>query len=306
MSECERILSTGIIPKDFYNEEIICGFFVDTNHKKLWSILLDLFLVLENVCKKHGLRLFSDGGTTLGAIRHNGFIPWDDDLDVCLLREDYDKLMLLSHEFKHPYFLQNPYSDPEYSFSFMRLCNSNTSQEIHPFTHCKYNKGVNIDIFPIDKVTVEDYIPRRNKISNLIAMSSAYMRKNYPWKTDRDVEMLRTLDNDTSPIRIWEEIQKIAVEDERKKTDYCSLLVSVQYDPQKKIWPSRIFDDIVYKDFCSIKMPVPSGWEEQLKIYFGNYMQFPSIEERGKWHKSFIWEDRPYKEVYKEKYDIIF
>ena len=84
MTECERLKKQGKFPVDFFLEEIRDDFFVDENRKKIWAICLDMLMQLDNVCTKHNLRYFLSYGSLLGAIRHNGFIPWDDDLDVVM------------------------------------------------------------------------------------------------------------------------------------------------------------------------------------------------------------------------------
>lgn len=305
MTECERIKTSGFLLENFFSPEYSCDFFVDENRKKIWAIELELYLVLKKVCDKYNLQLFTDGGTTLGAIRHKGFIPWDDDFDVCLLRSDYEKLKNLSDEFPDPFFLQNADTDPEYGFSFMKLCNSNTAYDVRPFTHACFNKGIHIDIFPIDKVTKEDYLPRRQQIAELIQMNSAYMRKDLPEKTERDKILIeKYLDSTKKPVDVWHQIEVIATQDEDKDTPYLSLLVSTQYAPEKKIWPRKVFDRVAEKEFETIKVNVPSGYDEQLRIYFGNYMQYPPVEERGKWHEATFLPDTPYKQYYHERYGL--
>lgn len=305
MTECERIIKNGILPESFFKPETICDFYVDENRKKVWAIELELYTILFNLCEKNGLSLFTDGGTTLGAIRHEGFIPWDDDIDVCLLRSDYEKLKKLAGNIPPPFFLQNADTDPEFGFSFMRLTNSNTAYDVKPFTHALFNKGIYIDIFPIDKVTKEDYIQRRELIENLTKKNSAYMRKDFPKKTERDLMLVdKYLDKTMTPSDVWHCIEEIATQDEDKDTPYLSLLVSTQYAPEKKIWPLRVFEGVVAKDFETIKVNVPIGYDEQLSIYFGDYMQFPPVEERGKWHNSLFMPDIPYKQYYHEQYGL--
>lgn len=305
MTECERIIKEGILPESFFIPETICDFYVDEQRKKIWAIEIDLYLELERVCNKHGIRLFTDGGTTLGAIRHKGFIPWDDDLDVCMLRKDYELLKTLTTEFEHPYFLQNSATDPEYGFSFMKLCNSNTAYDVRPFTHAIFNHGIHIDIFPIDKVTTDDYLDRRNKIEKLISANSAYMRKDLPCKTDRDEQMIKTyLNGFVSCLNTWEQIESTAMVDEDKDTDYLSLLVSTQYKPERKIWPKHIFDNAIKMPFSGIWVNVPIGYYEQLTIYFGNFMEYPPKEQRGAWHSAQFFPDTPYKEYYKQTYNV--
>lgn len=305
MTEVERIQTEGWIPKEFWVAETRCGYYVSENMKKTWAIEMDLYRELQRVCKDKKLKLFTDGGTTLGAVRHGGFIPWDDDIDVCLLRADYEILKRLGHEFKEPYFLQSVYTDPLYGYSFLRLRNCNTTVIVEPMNYCKFNQGIYIDIFPIDKVTEEDYLPRRDMIRQLINKNSAFMRLDYPSKSEHDLEMIhKYYDAGETPRSVFEKIEAIAMQDEDKETEYLSLIVSTQYAASHKIWPKRVFDDRVPRQFESIEVDIPAGYDEQLQIYYGAYMQLPRLDQRSGWHNNITYPDIPYKQYYKENYSI--
>lgn len=86
MTECERIIKEGILPESFFEPETICDFYVDETRKKIWAVLLDLLIKFDKVCKKHGLKYYLAYGSLIGAVRHQGFIPWDDDIDICMNR----------------------------------------------------------------------------------------------------------------------------------------------------------------------------------------------------------------------------
>lgn len=73
-------------------DEYIDGYFVSSKTKKIWNIELDMLKLLDDICKKYSLKYFVAYGTLLGAVRHKGFVPWDDDIDVFMLRDDYNKL----------------------------------------------------------------------------------------------------------------------------------------------------------------------------------------------------------------------
>lgn len=101
------------LPANFLEEEIRDEFLVDVKRKQVWAVELDLFLKFVTVCRKYNLRYYADSGTLLGAVRHQGFIPWDDDMDFVMFRDDYDKLCEVGEkEFGHPYFFQSERTDP--------------------------------------------------------------------------------------------------------------------------------------------------------------------------------------------------
>ena len=76
---------------DFFRDAIRYGFYVPTQVKIAWAASLDVLSEIDRICQKHGITYFADWGTILGAVRHGGFVPWDDDLDICMLRADYNR-----------------------------------------------------------------------------------------------------------------------------------------------------------------------------------------------------------------------
>ena len=128
MTESERIISEGILPPSFFYEEERCGFPISANMKKIWAIELDLYLKFAAICERYRLRYYLIFGSLLGAIRHKGMIPWDDDMDVCMPREDYNFLCKnCISEFNDPYILQTPFSDVGSFFSFAKIRNKNAT-----------------------------------------------------------------------------------------------------------------------------------------------------------------------------------
>ena len=138
MTEIERIIQKGVITRQFLQEEVDHDFLVDENRKKLWAVMLDMIAEFDKVCKKYGFSYYMIYGALLGAVRHKGFIPWDDDFDVAMPRNDYERFIRLSDEFKHPYFLQTPYTDPGYYYSFAKIRNSNTTGVVEMFEYSKF------------------------------------------------------------------------------------------------------------------------------------------------------------------------
>ena len=139
------------IPKSFLREEERCGHIVTREMKELWAVELDLLSEFKRVCEKYNLYFSADSGTLLGAIRHKGFIPWDNDIDIFMLREDYEYLCRIApKEFKVPYSLVTYKEDCRSSMGFAKLYNLHTTAIENPYIN--RIQGIFIDIFPLDNV----------------------------------------------------------------------------------------------------------------------------------------------------------
>lgn len=149
------------LPDHFLEEEIRCGYTISSKMKKVWAVELDLLNEFQKVCKKYNLAYFTDSGTTIGAIRHHGFVPWDDDIDIVMMRQDYDKLQYIaSVEFKHPYFFQTESTDPGSARGHIQLRNSETTGILLPDREAgfRFNQGIFLDIFPLDDVPDDEKV----------------------------------------------------------------------------------------------------------------------------------------------------
>lgn len=301
----DRIKAEGWLPSAFWKEEERCDYIVTEHLKEIWAIELDLYREFVRVCQKYGLRWFGIGGTMLGAVRHQGFIPWDDDMDVAMPREDYEKLKNLAAEFSAPYFLQSPDTDPEYGYSFMKLRNSYTTCYIEKLKNCKFNQGMFLDIFPIDKVTDEDYVEQRATLLRYILANSARMKTciDNPSPSDKE-QIARYLIEDKSYREIYELCEHEAMKHYHEETPFRALAVFLAYSDNRVKWPTSTFNNVVEIPFeiDDIKMPIPAGWKEILRINYGDFMKYPPEEQRGTIHSTLSFLPRiPYHRFLKIK-----
>lgn len=298
MTEVERIISEGIIPVDFLKPEVRCEFFVDVDRKKLWMVSLDMLIKFDAICKKHNLKYFLVGGSCLGAVRHHGFIPWDDDVDVGMLREDYDKFTKIAKdEFKEPYFWQTPKTDKGFLYSCNKLRNSRTSAIVETFRFSGFNQGIWLSVFPYENCVLDGVEERYNKIKLLNQENSAHMRRSNPHPTEADIKRLAQFPY-RDPMVVMNELQSIATQFNGQDTEYIQLAVCTIYPCKNLIYRKSYFESVIFMNFEGLlQVLVMAGYDEYLKTAYGDYMSFPPIEQRGKWHDGIIFNaDKPYSE----------
>ena len=299
MTETERIIQNGILPASFLEPEIRNDFVVTKDRKKLWAVELDLLLKFDDVCKRHGLKYFLNSGSLLGAIRHKGFIPWDDDIDVEMPRDDYEKLLSLSGEFEKPYFLQTPDTDKNSGYSFAKLHNTRTTMASERFAFQKMCFGIFIDIFPYDNWIPSD-TTSYDVIKYLAYENSTFMRMSNP---NLDVnDQLRVKEwSGIEPAVAYDCINKIAQKYRNIETDTILVAVCALAKYEKKLKYKEDYKEAVMVDFEGFKFPVPIGYDRILTNLYGDYMEFPPVEKRGTWHKDVIIDvDVPYEESLSE------
>lgn len=306
MTECERIIFEGKNTVDFLKEETRNDYLIQSEMKKVWMIELDLLRYFIELCNKYQLRYWVGFGTLLGTIRHKGFIPWDDDLDVWMPREDYEKLLSISaDQVEKPYFLQTTLNDNDYYSSFARLRNSNTTGILVSGKNgC--NNGIYIDIYPLDGM--ENSVKKQKlkatyiRICNIIA--HAYLYNINPSIITRFINKFMHLPvarydykktyikvNQLSASKRWEDSNKVGI------------VVFWPYSFEKHYFSKQDFDETIEMPFENLMVNVPKGYDGILRILYGDYMEFPPVDTRGKWHSFTFYPDVPYNEINKQ--DII-
>jgi len=299
MTEIERILEKGVIKEEFLREEVRNDFLVTTERKKLWAVILDLFLEFKRVCDKYGLKYYPCYGFLLGAVRHKGYIPWDDDLDVCMPRDDYERFLGLRNEYSHPYFFQIPETDPGYFYGMAKIRNSNTTAMNQMFKYQGFNQGIWLSVFPLDNWKLEGGEERFAQIKQHLKDCSTYMRKTNPHLSEQDKK--RVLEyGENNPYDSYRALNVIASQFRNEQTTHKLILCAV-YPYLKNMFLSEDYDDIVSCKFENVEIPIPKGYDRILKNTYNDYHQFPPIEKRGDWHSGLLVDtDKPYKEFLKE------
>lgn len=248
----------------------------------LRKIQLELLYNVQVICKKYDIRWFAVGGTLLGAVRHKGYIPWDDDLDIGMLQQDYEKFIkIASSELPNNMFVDNFYVDNSpYSYTKIRM-KGTAFIERKMSNKIKHNE-IFIDIFPYY------YVPKSkfpfvvsNRLCNLLKQLLQIKNGIKPWRGENVLTVLKFI-----PLRCLSYcipisyIKNVILRIQNKLTDSMYVCEqSVGNFGKKRFFKTDLCDLIDYP-FENITVPGPKNFSRYLSTAYGNYMELPPIESR--------------------------
>lgn len=253
---------------------------IDT--RTLQMMKLDALKVVDEICKKENIRYFLGYGTLIGAVREHGFVPWDEDIDLYMLREDMDRFDFVASKYldEKKYFLQNYGTEQYLTAPLTRICINGTYRCASGMEKANYDKGTFIDIFPLDSMSSEEAEEKYNKVRKLFnkfSYSIAEPLSKQAWK--RAIKrFIRVFYRLTSADSYHKQIHAIATSGDKTS----DLLVSFAgpYGIKRESYKKEWFKETVYFQFEDEQFPCPSGYHELLTNIYGDYMVRPKEGDR--------------------------
>ena len=269
----------------FFEGEYRDGFFVEEKMKRAWAAQIEILLEIDRICRKHEIQYFADSGTLLGAVRHKGFIPWDDDIDIAMKREDYNKfLKVAAFELPKEWRLVNAYTTLKWDQAFSRVKNGKNYNlnkgHLEKFHGCPYIVGV--DIFPLD------YIPREKEEEDILYLILQHcygvVWKIKQGKTDEVEQPLQeieemcnvTIDRDGNIVnQLILLMDKLSSLYSKEEADELALLMFRPDAEKKYTYKKEWLDTCIELPFENIMVPAPVGYEGVLESLYGDDYMIP-------------------------------
>lgn len=266
----------------------------DKQLKRLQNELLSMLVDVKTVCDKYGIDYMLCGGTTLGAIRHQGFIPWDDDVDLMMLRSEYVKFKeLFNKEYSDRYMIVEPLSDPRYFSKMVKIFKKGTTFIEIPTAGTGGPDMIFVDLFLIENVPNPGLKRKMKAIVYDTAFKAASVCLDFRYpsppileksRSDRELKQYYSFRRLAGfffsvfgSLRFYLKIcERLA--NQKEETDWLGIPSDSGY--LDRIYPRELFTTLTDADFCSYKMKVPQDWDMYLRCEYGDYMQIPPPEKR--------------------------
>mgnify|MGYP000845578381 CR=1 FL=1 len=256
--------------------------------EELKLLQLNMLTYIKKVCEKNNLKYYLCGGTLLGAIRHKGYIPWDDDIDIFMPIDDYKRFLKLNHKVEG-YTALNPYECNDYYYTFSKLVDNRT--KLVELGWPEVDKmGVYIDIFPLFALP-DNETERDEYISKLRSLNEKHYR--YFWSvwnySENRIKMIaKSILKFPGYIinkkrKTKENILKLMDKYDFKRSENVGFVLSA-YDPKKEVTRKEVYEKTIQVEFEGELFSAPVGYDEYLSNLYGEYMKLPPIEKRKTHH----------------------
>ena len=262
-----------------------------TDISEIQQMELGIMEYIHEVCQKIGVKYFLAYGSLIGAVRHKGFIPWDDDMDICMLREDYEKLQdyLIANPDER-YEVMSYKNNLNYVYPFMKVQDNHTYL-LEEDVRIDSNMGIYVDIFPVDGY--EDDVDFKNKMTKLIK------KRQLSCYTFKGITNTKSLLNSliryisvvifyfTNTNKYVEQIDELAKS--RAVADYEQVDYLIYKDMNKPVWKREWLKQVIVGTFEGKEFMIPKHYHEILTSDYGDYMQLPPLEQRVSHHDFKLW-----------------
>ncbi len=257
--------------------------------RKVQLVQLELMKKVHAICVENGIKYILMGGSLLGAIRHKGFIPWDDDLDIALIRPEYEKLMkVLACNPIEGCFLQTYFTDKHYVQPFAKLRKDNTEFVETYFAKVKMHCGIFIDIFPFDKISSPQSKGARLRMLAARLITFSIWRKegsHIPRKGLKKLEIVFSKCVGLLPKKRLVSMQEALVNRENRNWEYVASMYSSNYKLTKTYMKREDITDVILAPFEDTQFYIPRKYDEMLTRIFKNYMEYPPMDKRNSGHE---------------------
>lgn len=241
---------------------------------------------IQRICEKNGIKFFLNAGTLLGAVRHNGFIPWDDDLDVGMLRVEYEKFVkIASSELGDEFFLQTWDTDPKYPMPFAKVRLNGTKYIEKNSQNADIHKGIYVDVFPYDNISSNKIKQKIQKYLSKIYLHLLLNKSGYEYYSKKNCKRYIVYSIFKAFSRLWS-YNKLHKNLYNIMTKYnCENIQEIvtfggansfEKETLKYEWIKETVDHL----FEDAMFPIPYMWDEYLTHFYGDYMTPPPKDKR--------------------------
>ena len=272
--------------------------YTDAQLNNLHEILTMMLEDIKRVCDKNNIRYFISYGTLIGAVRHNGFIPWDDDLDIAILRKDYERFVKLpSSEFKYGMFIEDCVNTEGYGHVFAKVMLPGTTNAENFTKNVKCAQNIYIDVFPLDYTTNKRIALKIQHYMCLFYARLMLLNCKYKYTKTGVKKVVYSIGyfiaSKCSKKKLYSKWLKWATKYSDTKCNVKSMAAIYRLD--RELMPVELFKESKDYDFEGHKFSAVADYDKYLKIIYGNYMKLPPVEQRVAKHNSYKVDFGPYE-----------